>query len=464
VAKLLKIQAIMQFSHYKIATLFLTLFSLTILRGQDGKASIELDRDEQLQYTYYAKNSGLWVFTNTNIISAQAPPCKVYKFSPDLSKQEWTADMKGISSKAIYDEKSPDFVYFRAGDLPTNQLFNTTKLRFFQLNKLGKIRTYEIQKEKEEDADYDISAFTSMGNFCDIWTKKKAANDLILVLHDNETFKRTVKTIKIPSSSDKMKYGIWRYAGASDNMLALTRHESDKNERIQVILIDMKLGKVTNEFTYKPSFNPSSTKVGSCYFDRDGEKASDIYQKEASAASSTGDIKLSKTGKYFYHYGLINYDKPMKNQLNFVWAELDLDGKQLQQEELTYNSKELTVATAAGILRLDETSDNKFEMHLLTGGGMTTLRVALLLSSDGKIRDRCIKDSQIKVSMRGAKSSVNSIDDLYPCFIKNPDRISEYIIKKKFDGGYGVISDENHHVVTINLPKDRVIGLIYFNK
>jgi hypothetical protein len=455
----------MQFSHHKITLLFLTLFSFTILKGQDGKASIELDRDEQLQYSFYVKNSGLWVFTNTNVISAQAPPCKVYKFSPDLSKEEWTANFaNGIINKAIYDEQNPDYIYFRSGDVPSNVLFSNAKTRFFQLNKLGKIKTYEIQKEKDEEADVDIAAFTSMGHFCDIWTKKKSPNDLILVLHDNETLKRTKKTIKMPSSSEKIKYYGWRYSGVSDNLLALTRHELDKKERIQVILIDLKLGKVTNDFTYKPSFNPSSTTVGGCYFSKDKEKASDIYTKEAIASSSTGDIMLSKDGKYFYHYGLINYDKPMKNQLNFVWAQFDLDGKRLQQEELTYNNKDLTSATAAGVLRLEETADDMFEMHLVTGGGMTTFRVALLFNSEGKIRDRCIKDSQIKVSMRGAKSSVNSVEDLYPCFIKNPDRISEYIVKKKFDGGYGVVSDENHHVVTINLPKDRVIGLIYFNK
>ena len=104
---------------------------------------------------------------------------------------------------AIYDEKHPDYIYFRSIASTT---WGEYPIRFYQINKTGQLRTYEAQKEKDEDVKKDIIAFTSMNHFCELWTKKKSDNELVLILRDNETFTKSKKIISIPNVNPKGDY------------------------------------------------------------------------------------------------------------------------------------------------------------------------------------------------------------------------------------------------------------------
>jgi DTW domain-containing protein YfiP len=71
-----------------------------------------------------------------------------------------------------------------------------------------------------------------MNHFCELWTKKKSDNELVLILHDNETFTKSKTIISIPDVNSKADYSQWYYAGSNDNIVALTRHETIKKETI----------------------------------------------------------------------------------------------------------------------------------------------------------------------------------------------------------------------------------------
>ena len=52
------------FSKKAILGIFI-LFSFNILRGQDGTANINLDRDESIKNGFYSKKNGLWLISET---------------------------------------------------------------------------------------------------------------------------------------------------------------------------------------------------------------------------------------------------------------------------------------------------------------------------------------------------------------------------------------------------------------
>jgi hypothetical protein len=123
---------------------------VSILRGQDGKTTIELGSGEVYQYSFYAKNNGLWAVTHHKYHQKT----QIYKYSPNLSKQEWTLKIGALEPKAIYDEKQPDYIYFRS---IATTFWGEYPLRFYQINKTGQLKTYETKKKKMKTSNATLS-------------------------------------------------------------------------------------------------------------------------------------------------------------------------------------------------------------------------------------------------------------------------------------------------------------------
>jgi hypothetical protein len=136
----------------------LLLFSVTMLRGQDGTANINLAKDESLNDGIFSKKNGLWIMTETKGLMLNGNR-KLMKFSPDLKKTEWTLDLKGIDDRAIYDPQNPDYIYFRGWISPA--LTGSGKKQITQVSPSGKVTFYPYVAEDNSD-NYRIASFCRM--------------------------------------------------------------------------------------------------------------------------------------------------------------------------------------------------------------------------------------------------------------------------------------------------------------
>jgi hypothetical protein len=461
----------MQFTHYKKYFLFFFLFTLSILRGQDGTAKISLDRDEKFIFNFYAKDNGFWAFTTANTGFAKRPLAKVYKFSPDLSQKEWQIEMPKVEPKPIYDKKNPDYIYFQSTSETVVGRGTMSKL-FLQLDKKGMLKTYEFQKEKDKEADDEIVQFTSMNHFCEIWTKKKSKTELVLILHDNETFTKSKKIIQLPTDTKKKKYTEWYFTDVKDSLVALMRYENNylDNVVVDLILINIKEGTIVKHFSYHPTFKNSLVNIAmstlSLYKNQATQSAS-IYNLTSNMM--VGAIMFSEYGNQFYYYALTTVSKSKKtaSSVGHVWAQLDSNGRQVKQVEYEFTRKDVIKYIenhSSVVLSMKETDAQQMHLEYKVNQQMNATRFGFLYDKEGTALDECMKSNYIQARfLQKVESKVKSIEDLYPCFIKNPERVNEYIVKKGLDGGYSVASDNDHHVLSISVPEQQVVGFIYFH-
>jgi hypothetical protein len=157
----------------------------------------------------------------------------------------------------------------------------------------------------------------------------------------------------------------------------------------------------------------------------------------------------------------------------FQIAKMDLTGKVTWQQETKFTEEELGSlskfkAYPDGNLTFYEFDDKSIEFdfyYLETAmpGVANYAAVGLQYSADGKRMAFCKKDLKTKGGiLKDAKTSVNSVEELYPCFITNADRMTKYVQQKKFNAKYTVFTDNGAHILTV-LPKDeRIMGLIFF--
>ncbi len=453
----------------KILFLFCIFFPYFKSFAQDGKAIIDLGRDEKLQFSYYDKNHGLWAIVESGNYVAQVSNCKVHKYSPDLSKKEWTTEMKGIEPKALFDAKYPNYIYFRSADAPPRQLI-PQKIRFYQLDQTGKLRIYEAQKEKEKLADDNIAIFTSMNHFCELWTKKKSNSpELLLVMRHNETLQKTVKTIKLPDIEAGKDYTFWHFSSVRDSLLTLVSSETDKKElkvtsKSRVLLIDMTTGEVIKQFYHTPTLETGDAIWLLTYRDKETQQSisyETIYHHMGldSYIASRVNIKLANDGKSFHHYGVIFKKKQRKHY--FVWTVLDFEGQQTAQSEYPV---ELPLDTHRMFnFSLEETDAQNIKLQLLIPSEKQSEIIAVLFDKDGKQLQDCKKESFQKYRfLQDAQTAVKSPSDIYTCFIKRGKRVTDYILEKNFNASYGMISDNGHHILLISMKKDAVLGLVYF--
>ncbi len=462
----------MQFIHYKKYSFFFLLFTLSVLRGQDGTAKINLDRDEKHLFNFYAKDNGLWAFTSINTAFAQRPLGKVYKFSSDLSKQEWVIEMPRVKNQPIYDKRHPDYIYFQSS-LETVVGRGQMKTQFYQIDKKGKVRMYEFEREKDKETDDHLFQFTSMNHFCEIWTKKKSANELILILHDNETFTKSKTVIQMPPPNKKKYYKRWFFAGAKDSLVALIRHDVDSVEINEVALINMKSGTVVKHFFYKPTLkDPNASLVMNLVSLCKNQANDNAYGLEDMYHDRrmNGALTLSENGDKFYYFAETVAQKTKKtpHRVGVIWEELDLDGHQKKQIEYEFSRKEMEDyifdAINATRIFLTETDSEQISVELTFYEMKKSTRFSFLCAKDGTHLGKCLKTNYSQARfMQSSVNKVKSVEDLYPCFLKNPERINEYIAKKALDGGYNVLSDNDHHILSISVPEQQVIGFIYFH-
>jgi hypothetical protein len=358
------------------------------------------------------------------------------------------------------------------------------------------LKTYETKKEKDEDVKRDIIAFTSMNHFCELWTKKKSDNELVLILRDNETFTKSKKIISIPDVNPKADYSYWFYAGSNDNIVALTRHETIKKETIiHVVRIDMKSGSVVNHFSYKPTFTDPSIKVLDNITQRNGTNAVLFntfpvvcgHSKDGPVTCSSvenvfdtyGDIRLSEDGKRFYYYGIINSDKRATNSMQFVWAKLDLEGTKLLQKEFIITDKDLELTDRAlkGIRLLAESvvsrfsleeRDNQIKLSVKLNKKDDITNISLAFDTDGKEVGKWVKENPMRSLLGmlgdgGITITKDAPENLMYDF-PEADRIKEYLKTKKTKAFYSILSDKDQHVLTVHTPKEDAIGFVYFNK
>ncbi len=481
-----------------VAILFSALLLvLNVAKAQDGKISIELDRDEEIAGGLLVKNKGFWLLTNTSSMSqGMITTNRLTKFNADLSKQEYVVDdLKNLDYSPMYDPKYPDYLYLRHIPLKGGIAFNG-KAKYYQINKEGKLRTYEEEKERDKEVDECTGVFTSMGFFGEIWTKKKSDNDLVLVLHDHETFKKTKKIINFSERKDKKKFRNWLYAGSSDNFLVLTRHEKNvKSYLIQTLVIDMKLGKIINNFDFEPKFKSekyvipatigNSDKKGLVYYGNENFiHNGNVNTREDFRENGHGAINISKDGKFLYYYTLIADEKVEKNdalaQLSFhgtakgfALIKMGLDGKEIYSQETPFKYKELGADLKNGLKGLTFYEQNngeiRLEMFVESSSGLTKRnfqRYSMMFdNTTGKQVNHCLKGVKTKMRVaQKAKTSVESVEDLIPCNIKNEEKITKYIATKQIEGLYNVYEDGESQVLGIFVRKEQTLGLMYFKE
>jgi hypothetical protein len=157
----------------------------------------------------------------------------------------------------------------------------------------------------------------------------------------------------------------------------------------------------------------------------------------------------------------------------FQIAKMDLTGKVTWQQETKFTEEELGSlskfkAYPDGNLTFYEFDDKSiaFDFYYLETaipGKAKSAAIGIQYSAEGKRMAFCSKKLTTKGGMlKDAQTSVNSVEELYPCFITNTDRMTKYVNQKKFNAKYTVFTDNGAHILTV-LPKDeRIMGLIFF--
>lgn len=453
----------------KIIFLLCAIFPYFKSFAQDGKALIDLGRDEKLQYSFYNKNHGLWVLVQGGAFVGQVPNCKVYKYSPDLSKKEWAVDMKGVEPKALFDAKHPNYIYFRSAATPARQLI-PQKIRFYQLDPTGNVRICEVQKEKEATADRNTAIFTSMNHFCELWTKKKSDySEFVLVMRHNETLQKTVKTIKMPGIERGKFYSLWFFSSVRDSLLTFVSYEtmkSDVTTKSRVVVVNMATCEVIKDFYHTPTLETGGGEWSITYRDHETPQSisyedNNYYKGLASYFSSRVNVQLAKDGKSFHHYGVVFKKKP--NKYYFVWTTLDFDGQQTLQSEFPMELTEEQKTRTFFNFFLEETDEQQIKLELLLPSEKQSDMITVLFDKDGKQLQDCKKSNfQQYRFMQNSKTVVKSPSDIYTCFIKHGKRVTDYIVEKNFKASYGMVSDNGHHILLVSMTKDPALGLVYF--
>lgn len=469
------------FSKKAILGIFI-LFSFNILRGQDGTANINLDRDESIKNGFYSKKNGLWLISETKSMMLNGNR-KLMKYSPDLKKTEWSIDLKGIYDWAIYDVENPDYLYFRAWVSPA--VLGNPKQQLTQVTPTGKVSFHEYIAE-ETSNNMLILSFCSMNQYCEVW-KKKDANELLIAKWDNQTFKLSKSMVRLPTIEKDLKLDDWVFNGISDSLLLLSRHnhKTKQQQEIQAYLINIKNGSLKS-FYFKPTFKLMK-EIAMSYYEHDvfaGVKIGlDNNKTQASRFQESdyfGNLRLARDGKSIYYYCFANFsgknysiaaNEPKIEGIQV--SKLDLNGKTIWQQETKFTEEEIGnlkkfKANPNGTLMFKEFDDKTIGMdyHFLetaVPGVAKSATIGIQYNDEGKKISFCTKDFKTTGGvLKDAKTKVNSIEELYPCFITNTARMTKYVEQKKFNAKYTVFTDNGSHILTI-LPNDeRVVGLIYF--
>ena len=461
-------------------TLFIILNAFT-LRGQDGTAKVELDRDENLAVHLFTNESGLWLATKrkTAVLNGDR---KLTKYTPDLKKVEFTVDLKGIDDDVIYDPNNLNYVYFRS--FTVSSLMGSAKKQYTQVSAVGKVKTYEYPKD--ETLDDEMLYFCRQNQLFELWTKKKADNELVIVRYDNQTLKRSKSTVRLPTvdkSAKLMKQ--WLFSGVTDSLLLITKHSDKKNEDqdFYAVLININTGSIVKNFWYRPVFKkmervaPSYMSFGSAGMMVLYTIDNNFFNREDNRdrPQDYGSLKLSKDGKSILHYAFGAFGSKTYGFSNvpkiggIQAARLDLDGKVIWQQETKLTENELGdipkfVTIPDGRLGLQEFDDQSIGLTYTTASrGRNPTTIGIHYGSDGKRLDFCTKSSKLKGGiLKAGKNVVKTIEDLYPCFSTNMARVTKYIGDSKFDAQYTILANKDAHLLVVYPNDEHVAGLVYF--
>ena len=466
-----------------------TLLNLGVLRGQDATANIDLDRDETLETGVFSNKTGVLLGTTKKVDERfKKQSMKLYKYSPDL-KLQWTLPVKDVLSGMVYDAKNPDYVYLMPYSSGGYSVFTSSaKKEIYQVSPDGKLRTHPITKD--DVMDEPVVSFCSANQYCEVWTKKKTEDELILIKLDNQSFKQSKSKVRLPKSNKDEKYGDWFFAGVSDSLVALLRHPKKEAEKIQVILVNSFNGEIVENFVYVPSIK-NIKGIINCENSRYTEGVNRPFNKETDfnynnggkrdLPSAHGDIRLAPDGKSFYHFALVSFSgKTFKlagiYADGYILSKLTLDGieewrreEKFDNEEMINNLKRASSYNNVSI-SLEDLKDNQsvsFEIFHLIGYSTSTERARIGVKYDytGKILDGCYKGYKLKSAgfMQNLKSVANTVDDIYPPFMRNTAPVTKYIEQKQIKKArYTIFTDNGSHVLTISPTDERVIGLMYF--
>jgi hypothetical protein len=308
---------------------------------------------------------------------------------------------------------------------------------------------------------------------------------LFLVKYDNQTFKQTKFNIPIPPVDKSVKLTGFGFNGLSDSLIVLTRRntKSDNEDERHVYVINTIKGSLKT-FTYKPTFKTVKGMGGVSY--RYGAVPGTLKfvsgrpTVPAEGPSEYGNFRLSKDGKSIYHFCFANFSgKSYRlggggyHLEGFQIAKMDLTGKVLWQQETKFTEAELGNLTKFkahpdGNLTFYEFDDKSigFDFYYLetaAPGVANHSAIGLQYSADGKRMAFCQKDLKTKGGiLKDANTTVKSVEELFPCFITNADRMTKYVQQQKLNAKYSVFTDNGTHILTVLSKDERSMGLVFF--
>ncbi len=479
-----------QKNYYCLFLILINFFNFQV-KAQTAKASLDLNRDEKMDMGFYSKDNGFWLITSTNSIAISPLfSCNLYKYSPKLDKQEWKTEMKNVDSGPIFDKKNPNYIYFQKNGY--SSLFLSAPHKVHQIDNKGKLRIVEIENDKDKNRDIGLrlATFTTMNSLCALYIHKKEQKGFFIAQYDNETLKLTVKAIELPANTGKQEFSEWSYGGVSENTVLLYQHDLDKEYRdfVNVILIDITKGVVSSKFTYQPisknkpmNIIPSYDYITNAYrrLFPPKDRAYDPVL-ENMIDTGYGRLRISEDGTKIFHYALLSKSKLTSKRLmselenfgtpsGFVLAQLDLKGKLISQTETLFKDpKDVSDMSAHGVKTLifNEQYDGQLclELYIVALGKIA--RYSKQFDETGKEATDCTKKNKIKIAYFAGqpKTSAATIDELFPCFMENEDKVRKYIETKKFDGNYSVYPDEGSVILSVEIPKERALGLMLFEE
>ncbi len=467
---------------------------MPLLKAQDAKLNFNLDKNDEVGIFKFSSKNGLWVWRDQKspVLNGDY---QLVKYSADLQNLEWKTELKGVTNYAVIDADNTDYFYMRGYVSGALVGLTNGKKNLTQVNSAGKIKTAEYVKE-DDTFDDPLYYFCKNNHFYELWSKKKTDDDLILVKYDAVTLKTTKKTIQIPKPHDEFDPFFWQLNSVHDSIMFLTRHNAKKQqqEEIQAVVINLNTGKVLNKFFFKPKHTTmKSMAIANYSFTQSGSYSCDIpnkYIKKIQGSGNTairatmyGQLFLSRDGQSIYHYGFAN--KSGKEYPNFGiksvlakiegfhLAKMDLNGKVMWEKETLFGddfmedlkkfmgppSEELVKEEKAdGSIRFEYT----YVIAAMLGKG-SAKGFGILYDKDGKEVDRCAKGFKLSGGIvKSAKATVGSIEELYPCFSKNTEKMTKFIGSSKSDDQYRVLYDEDSYLLKVFPANERSVGMYLF--